>query len=83
MKLKRTDTFIENDITVNGVTVGIVELNPDKQEISRLIIYEPYQNKGYGTEVIKELIDKGYTSLWVKSDNERAIHIYEKCYESF
>lgn len=77
--IEKTDTFVENDIVIDGVTVGNVELNPEKHEISRLVIYEPYQNKGYGTRVVKELIKEGYNSLWVRSDNERAIHVYEKC----
>lgn len=79
MKIEQTETFIENDIVVDGVKVGNIELCPERKEISRLIIYEPYQNKGYGTEVIKTLVNQGYKSLWVRSDNERAIHVYEKC----
>ena len=79
MIIKQTDTFIENDIIIDGVTVGNVELCPKRHEISRLVIFEPYQNKGYGTMIVKDLIQQGYTSLWVRSDNKRAIHVYEKC----
>lgn len=79
MKIEQTETFIENDIVVDGVKVGNVELCPERKEISRLVIYEPYQNQGYGTEVIKALVNQGYKSLWVRSDNERAIHVYKKC----
>jgi RimJ/RimL family protein N-acetyltransferase len=56
-----------------------VELCPELHEISRLDIFEPYQNQGYGTDVVKELVTQGYKSLWVRSDNPRAIHVYEKC----
>ena len=77
--IKPTDTFIENDIIRNGVVIGNVELCPEKHEISRLNIFEPYQNKGYGTQIVKSLIKQGYTSLWVRSGNSRAIHVYEKC----
>lgn len=79
MKIKKTETFLENDIIVDGIKIGTVELCPERHEISRLIIFEPYQNQGYGTNVVKELIAKGYNSLWVRSDNHRAIYVYEKC----
>ena len=52
---------------------------PERMEISRLNIYESYQNKGYGTEVVKNLVKQGYKSLWVRADNARALHVYEKC----
>lgn len=79
MQIKKTETFIENDIVVYGAKIGTVELCPERHEITRLIIFEPYQNLGYGTRVVQELIQRGYKSLWVRSDNPRAIHIYEKC----
>ncbi len=79
MKIEKTETFIEHDIIVNSIRVGTVELCPERNELARLIIFEPYQNKGYGTEVVKKLIAQGYKSLWVRSDNPRAIHVYEKC----
>lgn len=79
MTIEKTETYIEHDITVDGTKVGTVELCPERQEISRLVIFEPYQNKGYGTQVVKELVQNGYKSLWVRSDNPRAIHVYEKC----
>lgn len=79
MEIEQTETFIENDIIINGTKVGNVELCPERHEIARLVIYEPYQNKGYGTQVVKQLVKEGYTSLWVRSDNTRAIHVYEKC----
>lgn len=79
MQIEKTETFIEHSITVCGVMVGTVEVCPERKEISRLIIFEPYQNKGYGTQVVQELVSQGYKSLWVRSDNARAIHVYEKC----
>lgn len=79
MLIEKIETFIEHDIIVDGTKVGTVELCPERHEISRLIIFEPYQNKGYGTQVVKELVSQGYKSLWVRSDNPRAIHVYEKC----
>lgn len=79
MEIVKNETFIEHDIIVDETKVGQVELCPERNEISRLVIFEPYQNKGYGTEVIKRLMANGYTSLWVRSDNPRAIHVYENC----
>lgn len=79
MTLKETETFIEHDIIFDGTKVGELELCPTSHEISRLVIFEPYQNKGYGTKVVRELISKGYTKLWVRSDNPKAIHVYERC----
>lgn len=79
MKIEKTETFIEHDIIVEGTKIGTVELCPERMEISRLVIFEPYQNKGYGTEVVQSLVAQGYKSLWVRSDNPRAIHVYEKC----
>jgi ribosomal protein S18 acetylase RimI-like enzyme len=47
--------------------------------LERFTIFEPYQNKGYGQQVLSDLIDTyGIRKLWVRSDNERAIHVYEK-----
>lgn len=77
--IQQDETYIENDIFVDDTKVGTVELCPERMEISRLVIFEPYQNKGYGTDVVKQLVRQGYKSLWVRSDNSRAIHVYEKC----
>lgn len=79
MKINKTETFIEHDIIVDGVNIGTVELCPERKEISRLVIFEPYQNEGFGTEAVKMLIKQGYTHLWVRSDNAKAIHVYKKC----
>ena len=77
--IKQTSSFIDNDIIVNDLVIGKVRLNPEEHEIVQLNIYEPYQNKGYGTQIVKLLISEGYNCLWVTSDNLRAIHTYEKC----
>ena len=57
-----------------------IELFNEDKMISRLTIFEPYQNIGYGTEVVKMLKNKyGCDCLWVTADNEHAMHVYEKC----
>ena len=47
--INKREIFIEDDIIVDGTKVGELELCPERNEISRLVIFEPYQNKGYGT----------------------------------
>ena len=79
MTIKKTETFIEHIIMVDSIQVRTVELCPERMEISRLNIFEPYQNKGYGTEVVKNFVKQGYKSLWVRADNIKALHVYEKC----
>ena len=79
MRLEQTDCFKEIDLYDGEIKVGSMEIETDKKELSRLVIYEPYRNKGYGqraVELAKDLY--GVESLWVRSDNSIAIHIYEK-----
>ena len=80
MIFKKTDTFIELNLELpDGTLIGTAEVEPNKKMLERFVIFEPYQNKGYGQEVLSELIrEYGIDNLWVRSDNERAIHVYEK-----
>lgn len=79
VEIKPTETYIEHDIIVDGVKVGTVELEPKTKMITRLNIESAYQDKGYGTKVVNYLVSQGYNNLWVNADNDRAIHVYEKC----
>ena len=63
IEIKPTETFIEHDIIRDGVIIGHVELCPERHEISRLNIWEPYQNHGYGTIVVNSLVNEGYNTL--------------------
>ena len=76
----KNELYREIELFANGVKIGEAEIEVKGGMLSRLFIYEPYQNKGYGTKVVKMLCDDyGINCLWVKSDNERAIHVYRKC----
>ena len=46
INIEETEHFIEHDIKIADTIVGNVELCPERHEISRLVIFEPYQNKG-------------------------------------
>ena len=79
VEMKPTNTYIEHDIIVDSVKIGTVELEPKTKMITRLNIESAYQDKGYGTKVVNYLASQGYNNLWVNADNDRAIHVYEKC----
>lgn len=78
--IKENELYQELSIFVDGIKIGEAEVDINGKMISRLSIYEPYQNKGYGTKVVQMLTDKyGCECLWVNADNYKAIHVYEKC----
>lgn len=80
MTLEEKEHYIEIDIKLSdGTLIGTAEIEPNEKMLERFVIFEPYQNKGYGQQVLSDLIDAyGIQKLWVRSDNEKAIHIYEK-----
>jgi len=80
MILEEKEHYIEIDIKLSdGTLIGTAEIEPNEKMLERFVIFEPYQNKGYGQRVLSDLIDTyGIKKLWVRSDNDRAIHIYEK-----
>lgn len=78
--IKEQESYIELELFDGETKIGNAEVDVANKMLSRFEIYEPYQNKGYGTEALKQLIDKyDIDILWVRSDNKRAIHVYEKC----
>lgn len=80
IKLKEQERYQEIDIYVDDTKIGDAEIELNNNELARFRIYEPYQNKGYGTKALLMLIEKyGCNNLWVKGDNERAKHVYKKC----
>lgn len=77
--LKENELYQEIELFVNGEKIGEAEVELKGKMLSRLSIFEPYQNKGYGTEIVRILNEKyGCNCLWVNADNERAIRVYEK-----
>ena len=80
MILEEKEHFIEIDIKLSdGTLIGTAEIEPNEKMLERFVIFEPYQNLNYGQQVLSDLIDTyGLKRLWVRSDNEKAIHIYEK-----
>ena len=80
MKYKTNELYQELELfSDDGVKIGEAEVDIKGKMLSRLTIYEPYQNKGYGTQIVEMLIkDYGVNCLWVNDDNDKAIHVYEK-----
>lgn len=78
--IKERESYIELELFDGETKIGNAEVDVANKMLSMFDIYEPYQNKGYGTEALKQLIDKyDIDILWVRSDNDNAIHVYEKC----
>ncbi len=65
----------------NNMIVGFIYYSDiyDRIEINQIIVFDDYRNMGYGSMLIEYLIslDKPI-SLEVKSNNNVAIHLYEK-----
>lgn len=79
IELKENELYQEIELFADGFKIGCAEIEIKGKMLSRLSIYEPYQNQGYGKEIVKMLKDKyGCNCLWVNADNARVIHVYEK-----
>lgn len=80
MIYQKNELYQEIELFDGDTKIGEAEVDIKGKMLSRLNIYEPYQNNGYGTKVVMKLVDKyGIDCLWVNADNARAIHVYEKC----
>lgn len=80
LSIKKNETYEELELFDNDIKIGEAEIDINNDMLSRFVIYVPYQNMGYGTSVLKMLIEKyNISNLWVRADNKRAIHVYEKC----
>ena len=79
LSIKEADLYQEIELFVEDTKVGEAEVNLKTKMLSRFDIYPPYQGNGYGTQAVGILNAKyGCDCLWVRKDNEKAIHVYEK-----
>ena len=79
MTFKEEQKAIYIGIYADDIKIGHAWIDTINQHLEGFEIYEPYQNKGYGQVALKRIIDEYHiTRLEVKTDNERAKHIYEK-----
>ena len=79
LKLTVTNATIDFDIEYDNNVIGYCCIDPIEHKLYNFHIYPQYQNKGYAIEALSILINKyDINSLDVYSDNEKAIHIYEK-----
>lgn len=79
LNYKVNEIYKELELFDDDIKIGEAEIDVKGKMLSRLVIYEPYQNKGYGTEIVRILTDEyGIKCLWVNADNKKAIHVYEK-----
>lgn len=77
--LEENETFIEVKIVLDKQEIGRAEIKANNNELCYFQIFEPFQNKGYGQEALKLLIEQyRIKTLNVRYDDERAKHIYKK-----
>lgn len=77
--LKENEIYQELELFVGEEKIGEAEIELKSKMLSRLSIFPNYQNKGYGTEVVRILSEEyGCDCLWVNADNDKAIRVYEK-----
>lgn len=80
IKIDKNELYQEMKLYNGDIEIGEAEVDLKGKMLSRLVIYPPYQNKGFGTKIVNQLTEEyGLDCLWVNADNERAIHVYEKC----
>ena len=79
INLKENELYQEIELFVGDEKIGEAEIEIKGKMLSRLNIFPPYQNKGYGTRIVNMLNEKyGCEVLWVNADNKKAIHTYKK-----
>lgn len=82
-----SNDYVYTIVDMNGKFVGTIDfknMNPDSAEMG-VCITNAFQNKHYGTEAIKRMLEHGFDDfgfyeirLKVFSHNDRAIHCYKK-----
>lgn len=80
MTIKENELYQEIELYHGQIKIGEAEVELTKHMLSKLVIFEPYQNQGLGTEIVKMLTEKyNLDNLWVNAENTHAIHVYKKC----
>jgi len=80
ISMKENELYREIELFHDQVKIGEAEVDLKNHMLAKLVIFEPYQNQGFGTKAVKMLTGTyGLDNLWVRADNDRAIHVYEKC----
>lgn len=79
IETRENELYQEIGLFADGKHIGEAEVDLKGKMLCRLSIYPPYQNKGYGTKIVKMLTDKYKCDcLWVRADNNKAINVYKK-----
>ena len=58
IEFKENELYQEIEIFLNDKKIGDAEVELKGKMLSRLSIFPPYQNKGYGTQIVKMLNEK-------------------------
>lgn len=74
--------FEYKNIVLNNIIVGsfLITKNENGLLLDEIFIEEQYRNKGLGTSIIKDVVSKSNSNvyLWVYKDNIKAFNLYNK-----
>ena len=74
--------FEYKNIALNNIIVGsfLITKNENGLLLDEIFIEEQYRNKGIGTSIIKDVVSKSNSNvyLWVYKDNIKAFNLYNK-----
>lgn len=74
--------FEYKNIVLNNIIVGsfLITKNENGLLLDEILIEEQYRNKGIGTSIIKDVVSKSNSNvyLWVYKDNIKAFNLYNK-----
>ena len=74
--------FEYKNIVLNNIIVGsfLITKNENGLLLDEIFIEEKYRNKGIGTSIIKDVVSKSNSNvyLWVYKDNIKAFNLYNK-----
>lgn len=74
--------FEYKNIVLNNIIIGsfLITKNENGLLLDEIFIEEQYRNKGLGTSIIKDVVSKSNSNvyLWVYKDNIKAFNLYNK-----